>query len=152
MLTMIWRRISVYESLSDLADRRRIVARTLAETIALNYDEASIREVCRAVGSEIAAADRRKFVVAGVTALAGAVAVLAKEIGFTGELGTTVQMIKAAGPALSVGAGIALLGTLGFLDTLRRIQEVLEDVLVSIEKNCDGAFANASKERVEGVS
>lgn len=129
MLTMIWRRVSAYEAMSDLADRRRVVARTLAQTIAHDHDRAQIKENLEAVRSEIAACDRRKYVVAGVTALAGAVAALTKEAGFEGDLGNTVQMIRMVMPALSVGAGIALLGTLGFLDMLHRLREILKESL-----------------------
>jgi hypothetical protein len=127
--SLIRHRASLTDALADLADRRRKGVRDLAHLLAEDHVEAGITEAQKAVQSEIAAAERRKFQMAGVTALGAAVAALTAESGLGEGFDNVAQLITAAAPALGVGAGIALVATLDFLDIMHRVQEALAESL-----------------------
>jgi hypothetical protein len=129
VVSLILHRASLIDALADLADRRRKGVRDLAHRLAEDHGAAGITEAQKAVQSEIAGAERRKFQMASMTALGAAVAALAGKSGLGEGFDNVAQLITAAAPALGVGAGIALVATLDFLDILHRVQEALAESL-----------------------
>lgn len=138
---MIKNRIGPTDALADLADRRWKGVRHVAEELAEHHDHSAIGEAAKTVQSEIDAAERRKVQIASVIALGTAVAAVNAQTGLGQGFDEVARSITAAAPLLGVGAGAALVTTLGFLNTLHRVKEALAESLtlkVSVEETVRG--------------
>lgn len=131
IINLVRDRVSLMDALADLADRRRKAVRNLVAILSEHHDDVALVEAQKNVRSEIAAVKRRRMQMAGMTALATATAALTTQIGLGESFDNVAKLITASAPAIGVGAGVALVVTLDFLDTLERADEALVEILQS---------------------